>query len=85
MSKVFKELLREFVKEKDLKSPSDILCHERNVQRYNTRDSSSIKSYTSWIRQVWYLYKQTQNSRNGYPIKANKSKLETVDLNMLTL
>jgi len=81
MSKISKELLREYVREQDFKSPDDILAAMKEMFRDVLQEALEAEMDT----QLGYdrydaSEKQTSNSRNGYSKKTIKSELGTVEV-----
>jgi putative transposase len=83
MSNVSKELLRNFVKEQNFKSPDDVLSAIKDMFKDVLQETLEAEMDT----QLGYgkydtSEKQTDNSRNGYSKKTIKSQLGPVELNV---
>lgn len=83
MSNISKELLRDFVKEQNFKSPDDVLAAIKDMFKDVLQETLEAEMDT----QLGYgkydvSEKQTQNSRNGYSKKTIKSQLGPVALNV---
>jgi len=83
MSNISKEVLRNYVKEQNFKSPDDVLAAIKDMFKDVLQETLEAEMDTQL---GYYKYdtseKQTQNSRNGYSKKTIKSQLGPVELNV---
>lgn len=83
MSKVSKELLREFIKEQDFRTPDDVLAAIKDMFKDVLQETLEAEMDTKLGYDKYDVSeKQIQNSRNGYSKKTIKSELGPVELNI---
>lgn len=83
MSKIAKELIREFIKEEKLTTTSEVLTSLKEMFREVLQESLEVEleeklGYTKYD----VSSKSTGNSRNGYSKKTVKSELGNIELNI---
>jgi len=83
MSNISKELLRNYVKEQNFKSPDDVLAAIKDMFKDVLQETLEAEMDTQLGYGKYDISeKQTQNSRNGYSKKTIKSQLGSVELNV---
>lgn len=83
MSKVSKELLREFIKEQDFKNPDDVLAAIKEMFKDVLQETLEAEMDTTLGYDKYDVSeKQVSNSRNGFSKKTIKSELGPVELNI---
>lgn len=83
MSKVSKEILREYVKEQNFKNPDEVLAAMKDMFKDVLQEALEAEMDTQLGYDKYDITeKQTQNSRNGYSKKTIKSQLGPVELNI---
>lgn len=83
MSNVSKELLRNYVKEQNFKSPDEVLAAIKDMFKDVLQETLEAEMDTQLGYDKYDISeKQTQNSRNGYSKKTIKSQLGPVELNI---
>lgn len=83
MSNISKELLRNYVKEQNFKSPDDVLAAIKDMFKDVLQETLEAEMDTQLGYSKYDISeKQTQNSRNGYSKKTIKSQLGPVELNV---
>lgn len=83
MSKVSKELLRNYIKEQNFKSSNDVLSAMKEMFGDILQEAleAEMDTYLGYDRYD-ISEKSTNNSRNGYSKKTVKSELGNIELNM---
>lgn len=83
MSNISKEVLRNYIKEQNFKSPDDVLAAMKEMFRDILQESLEAEMDTQLGYSKYDVSeKQTPNSRNGYSKKTIKSELGPVELNI---
>jgi putative transposase len=83
MSNISKEVLRDYVKEQNFKSPDDVLTAIKDMFKDVLQETLEAEMDTQLGYGKYDISeKQTQNSRNGYSKKTVKSQLGPVELNV---
>ena len=83
MSNISKEILRNYIKEQDFKSPNDVLAAMKQMFKDVLQETLEAEIDTQLGYDKYDVSeKQTENSRNGYSKKTIKSELGTVELNI---
>lgn len=83
MSKVSKEVLREFIKEQNFKSPDDVLAAIKDMFKDVLQETLEAEMDSKLGYDKYDVSeKQIPNSRNGYSKKTIKSELGPVELNI---
>lgn len=83
MSKVSKELLRNYIKEQDFKSSNDVLAAMKETFADVLQEALEAEMDTHLGYDKYDISeKSTENSRNGYSKKTVKSELGNIELNM---
>lgn len=81
MSKVAKEVLRQFVKEENFKSPEEVLAAMKDMFKDVLQEALEAELDTHLGYDKYEVSdKQIENSRNGYSSKTIKSELGPVEL-----
>lgn len=83
MSNLSKEVLRNYIKEQNFKSPDEVLSAMKEMFRDILQETleSELETQLGYDRYE-VSEKQTQNSRNGYSKKTIKSELGPIELNI---
>ena len=83
MSNISKEVLRNYIKEQNFKSPDDVLSAMKDMFKDVLQETLEAEMDTQLGYDRYDVSeKQTQNSRNGYSKKTIKSQLGPVELNI---